>query len=155
MGAFAHRDDANDRFDVFRQLQRVEWDTLLFFYGVLTSVAGLAAMGWLSELSNRLYAAEPTLANIAVGALSAVVDNVPTMAAVLSMDPEMTRAQWLLVTYAAGTGGSMLAIGSAAGVALLGLSRGAYNSTSHLRWSWAVALGYLAGGLVHIASHGR
>ncbi|MFM7320710.1 MAG: sodium:proton antiporter NhaD [Armatimonadota bacterium] len=155
MGAFPHRDDPDDRFDVFRQLQRVEWDTLLFFHGVLVAVAGLAAFGWLEALSKALYSGDPTWANTTVGAVSAVVDNIPTMAAVLAMRPEMSQSQWLLATYAAGTGGSLLAIGSAAGVALLGQSRGAYTSVGHLRWTWAVALGYGAGIAVHLAINGR
>ena len=155
LGGFGHRETENDRFDVFRQLQRVEWDTLLFFYGVLASVAALASMGWLDWMSARMYAGNPTLANAAIGGVSAIVDNIPTMAAVLAMRPEMSQSQWLLVTFAAGTGGSLLAIGSAAGVALLGQSRGAYTFGSHLRWTWAVALGYVAGIAVHWMVNGR
>ncbi len=66
----------------------------------------------------------PTTANIAIGVLSAIVDNIPLMFAVLTMDPAMSHGQWLLVTLTAGVGGSLLSIGSAAGVALMGLAHG-------------------------------
>jgi Na+/H+ antiporter NhaD/arsenite permease-like protein len=66
------------------------------------------------------------------------------MFAVLTMDPPMSKGQWLLLTLTAGVGGSLLSIGSAAGVALMGQARGIYTFYSHLRWSWAVMLGYAA-----------
>ena len=66
-------------------------------------------------------------ANILVGILSAIVDNIPVMFAVLTMLPEMDLGQWLLVTLTAGVGGSMLSIGSAAGVALMGQTKGIYT----------------------------
>jgi Na+/H+ antiporter NhaD/arsenite permease-like protein len=129
----------------FRQLERVEWDTLMFFYGVILCVGGLGALGYLALASRLLYAGlGATVANVLIGLLSAVVDNVPVMFAVLSMKPEMSHGEWLLVTLTAGVGGSLLSFGSAAGVALMGQSRGRYTFLSHLRWSWAVALGYLA-----------
>lgn len=138
--------------DVFRMLERVEWDTLMFFYGVILSVGGLGTLGYLAVVSRLLYdGLGATTANVLVGLLSAVVDNVPIMFAVLTMDPPMSQGQWLLVTLTAGVGGSLLSIGSAAGVALMGQSRGAYTFLSHLRWSWAVALGYAASILAHLA----
>jgi Na+/H+ antiporter NhaD/arsenite permease-like protein len=92
----------------------------------------------------------PTHANIMVGILSAVVDNIPIMFAVLTMDPAMSNGQWLLVTLTAGVGGSLLSIGSAAGVALMGLAHGKYTFASHIKWTWAVALGYAASIVVHL-----
>jgi Na+/H+ antiporter NhaD/arsenite permease-like protein len=92
-----------------------------------------------------------TWSNIAVGILSAIVDNIPVMFAVLSMNPPMPLEEWLLVTFTAGVGGSLLSVGSAGGVALMGLARGVYTFGSHLRWSWAVALGYAAGIGTHLA----
>jgi Na+/H+ antiporter NhaD/arsenite permease-like protein len=128
---------------IFRILERVEWDTLMFFYGVILSVGGLGALGYLALTSRALYdGLGATSANILVGLLSAIVDNVPVMFAVLSMNPPMPEGQWLLVTLTAGVGGSLLSVGSAAGVALMGQSRGAYTFMTHLRWSWAIALGY-------------
>jgi Na+/H+ antiporter NhaD/arsenite permease-like protein len=131
--------------DVLRQMERTEWDTLMFFYGVIMCVGGLGAFGYLALLSQTFYGGlGATWANVLVGILSAVVDNIPIMFAVLSMEPEMSHGQWLLVTLAAGVGGSLLSIGSAAGVALMGQARGVYTFLSHLRWTWAVALGYAA-----------
>ena len=129
--------------DSFTQVQRVEWDTLLFFFGIIFAVGGLGVLGYLSLASQVLYVGMgDTYANVIIGALSAIVDNIPLMFAVLTMDPAMSDGQWLLITLTTGTGGSLLAIGSAAGVALMGQARGLYTFSSHLRWSWAIALGY-------------
>jgi Na+/H+ antiporter NhaD/arsenite permease-like protein len=62
----------------------------------------------------------------------------------------MDHGQWLLITLACGVGGSLLSVGSAAGVALMGASRGQYTFAGHLRWTWAIALGYIASILVHL-----
>jgi Na+/H+ antiporter NhaD/arsenite permease-like protein len=138
-------------YEIFSFLSRAEWDTLMFFYGVILCVGGLATLGYLAGLSQLLYSdLGATGANVLVGLLSAVIDNVPVMLAVLTMQPDMPVSQWLLVTLTAGVGGSLLSIGSAAGVALMGLARGQYTFMSHLRWSWAVALGYGASIAVHL-----
>jgi NhaD family Na+/H+ antiporter len=138
-------------FNVFSKVARAEWDTLLFFYGVVLCVGGLGFMGYLSHASELLYGDfGPTVANITVGILSAIVDNIPVMFAVLSMMPDMSHGQWLLVTLTAGVGGSLLSIGSAAGVALMGQAKGKYTFMGHLKWSWAVALGYAASILIHM-----
>ena len=144
--------DIEPAFDIFRQLQRAEWDTLFFFYGVVMSVGGLGALGYLAEISANIYtpAFGVTTANVMVGVFSAVVDNIPVMFAVLSMNPHMSEGQWLLVTLTAGVGGSLLSIGSAAGVALMGQARGTYTFFAHLKWSWAIALGYAASIWVHL-----
>jgi Na+/H+ antiporter NhaD/arsenite permease-like protein len=139
-------------FDVFISMKRVEWDTLMFFYGIMLCVGGLGALGYLATLSDFLYKGlGATTANILIGILSAVVDNIPVMFAVLSMNPEMSLGQWLLVTLTAGVGGSLLSIGSAAGVALMGQARGIYTFSAHLKWIWAIALGYAASIAVHLA----
>ncbi|MFZ3013228.1 MAG: sodium:proton antiporter NhaD, partial [Nitrospira sp.] len=138
-------------FDVFISMKRVEWDTLMFFYGIMLCVGGLGALGYLATLSDFLYKGlGATTANILIGILSAVVDNIPVMFAVLSMNPEMSLGQWLLVTLTAGVGGSLLSIGSAAGVALMGQARGIYTFSAHLKWIWAIALGYAASIAVHL-----
>ncbi|ATX80820.1 sodium/proton antiporter, NhaD family [Mariprofundus aestuarium] len=132
-------------FDIFHQLQRSEWDTLMFFYGVILCVGGLGALGYLNLTSHLMYdQLGASWANILVGFLSAIVDNIPVMFAVLSMAPDMDVNQWLLVTLTAGVGGSLLSIGSAAGVALMGQARGIYTFFSHLKWTWAIFLGYAA-----------
>jgi Na+/H+ antiporter NhaD/arsenite permease-like protein len=138
--------------DSFAMIQRVEWDTLLFFFGIIFSVAGLGALGYLARASELMYTGlGATAANTLIGLLSAIVDNIPLMFAVLTMDPSMSDGQWLLVTLTCGVGGSLLSIGSAAGVALMGQSPGHYTFTSHLKWSWAIAAGYAASIAVHMA----
>ena len=138
-------------FDIFISMKRVEWDTLMFFYGIMLCVGGLGALGYLAALSDFLYGGMgATTANILIGVLSAVVDNIPVIFAVLSMNPDMSLGQWLLVTLTAGVGGSLLSIGSAAGVALMGQARGIYTFYSHLKWIWAIALGYAASIAVHM-----
>lgn len=144
---------AQDRgyLDLMRQVARVEWDTLLFFYGVMLCVAGVGQFGYLAALSRTLYLRlGPTAANVLVGLISSVVDNIPVMFAVLTMNPAMSHGQWLLVTLTAGVGGSLLAIGSAAGVGLLGMARSHYSFGSHLRWTPVVALGYIVSVYVHL-----
>ncbi len=139
------------RFDIFTILARAEWDTLMFFYGVVLCVGGLGTMGYLALASEWMYIdLGATWANILVGILSAIVDNIPVMFAVLAMNPDMSHGQWLLVTLTAGVGGSLLSIGSAAGVALMGQARGIYTFFSHLKWSWAIGLGYAASIWVHL-----
>ena len=138
-------------FDVFKKVSRAEWDTLLFFYGVVLCVGGLGFIGYLAMASEVMYVEwGPTSANIMVGFLSAIVDNIPVMFAVLSMQPDMSIGQWLLVTLTAGVGGSMLSIGSAAGVALMGLAKGKYTFFGHLKWAPVIALGYFASIATHM-----
>ncbi len=138
-------------FDVFNKVARAEWDTLLFFYGVIMCVGALSIIGYLALASEFMYVEMgPTFANVMVGILSAIVDNIPVMFAVLTMEPEMSQGQWLLATLTAGVGGSMLSIGSAAGVALMGQARGKYTFFGHLKWTWAIALGYAASIVVHM-----
>ncbi len=138
-------------FDIFNKVARAEWDTLLFFYGVVLCVGGLGFIGYLELMSVFMYQdLGATTANVMVGFLSAIVDNIPVMFAVLTMMPAMDEGQWLLVTLTAGVGGSMLSIGSAAGVALMGQARGRYTFFGHLKWTWAIALGYAASIVVHM-----
>ena len=138
-------------FDVFSPVAKAEWDTLFFFYGVVLCVGGLGFLGYLSMASELMYAQwGATTANIAVGFLSAIVDNIPVMFAVLTMNPDMSTGQWLLVTMTAGVGGSMLSIGSAAGVALMGQARGQYTFFGHLKWAPVIALGYAASIATHM-----
>ncbi len=146
-----------DDYDIFNKVKRAEWDTLFFFYGVILCVGGLGLIGYLSLISELMYIdLGPTWANTLVGVLSAIVDNIPVMFAVLTMNPEMSHGQWLLVTLTAGVGGSLLSIGSAAGVALMGQARGYYTFFGHLKWTPVIALGYAASIYVHFlinASH--
>jgi len=140
-----------DEFDIFDKISKSEWDTLFFFYGVILAVGGLGFLGYLGVASNFMYGElGATNANILVGILSAIVDNIPVMFAVLTMNPEMSHTQWLLVTLTAGVGGSLLSVGSAAGVALMGQARGHYTFFSHLKWTPVISLGYGASIYVHL-----
>jgi Na+/H+ antiporter NhaD/arsenite permease-like protein len=151
-GEFQKQGDVRSgHFDVMRNVSKAEWDTLLFFYGIIMCVGGLSQFGYLTATSEFLYHdMGATFANVMVGVLSAVMDNIPVMYAVLTMQPEMAHGQWLLVTLTAGVGGSLLSIGSAAGVALMGSARDIYTFGTHLRWTWAIALGYAGSILCHI-----
>jgi len=144
------KNNISTNFDVFDKIAKAEWDTLFFFYGVILSVGGLGYLGYLTHTSEFFYGSfGATTANISIGVLSAIIDNIPIMFAVLTMNPEMSEFQWLLVTLTAGVGGSLLSIGSAAGVALMGQARGHYTFFSHLKWAPVIALGYFASILAH------
>ncbi|HXV73194.1 MAG TPA: sodium:proton antiporter NhaD, partial [Sphingomonadales bacterium] len=111
--------------------------------------------GYLALMSEAIYGTfGPTLANVAIGVISSIIDNIPLMYAVLEMNPSMSEGQWLLVTLTTGVGGSLLSIGSAAGVGLMGQARGMYTFFSHLKWTWAIALGYGAAIAVHLWLNG-
>lgn len=156
IGGFPDDKARRDGFDVFSQLARVEWDTMMFFYGVILCVGALHAFGFLDVSIEGLYVKlGHTVTNAAIGGASAVIDNIPLMAAVLAVSPEMNDAQWLLVTLTTGVGGSLLSVGSAAGVALMGQARGVYTFSAHLRWTWAVALGYAASIGAHVLLNGQ
>lgn len=138
-------------YDIYTKVARAEWDTLFFFYGVIICVGGLGFLGYLTMLSQALYGGlGVTNANIAIGLISAVVDNIPVVFAVLSMMPDMSTGQWMLVTLTAGVGGSLLSIGSAAGVALMGQAHGSYTFFGHLKWMPVIALGYIASIATHM-----
>ena len=144
-----------EKFDFLRKISRVEWDTLLFFFGVILSVGGLGFIGYLGLISNLLYVGlGATYANVLVGILSAIVDNIPVMFAVITMNPPMPTEQWLLVTLTTGVGGSLLSIGSAAGVALMGQARGHYTFFGHLKWTPVIFIGYIASIYVHMLLFG-
>ena len=138
------------KFDIFRSLERSEWDTLMFLYGVMASISGLAAVGYLEIVSSSFYGQMgPTNASILLGLLSAFIDNSAVMYSVILMHPDMSHWHWLLITLTAGVGGSLLAIGSAAGIVIMGFSEGRYTFMSHLKWAWAIGLGYIASIAVH------
>ena len=144
-----------EKLDVFDEVAHAEWDTLFFFFGVIFSVGGLRYLGYLDLVSEAMYSGiGPTWTNISAGIISAIVDNIPVMFAIIGMSPDMDNFQWLLITLTAGVGGSLLSIGSAAGVALMGSSKGGYTFMSHLRWSWAIALGYFASIGAHFLVNG-
>ena len=144
-----------EKFDFLRKISRAEWDTLFFFFGVILSVGGLGFIGYLDLISNYLYVGlGATYANVLVGILSAIVDNIPVMFAVITMNPTMSTEQWLLVTLTTGVGGSLLSIGSAAGVALMGQARGYYTFFGHMKWTPVIFIGYIVSIYVHMLLSG-
>ena len=152
------REGEDQPFGVFKQIAQAEWDTLLFFYGVIMCVSGLSYIGYLELLSNTIYPSSPdqligfSIANSIMGILSALIDNIPVMYSILQMHTteSMVLSQWLLITLTTGVGGSLLSIGSAPGVALMGQARGVYTFYSHLKWAPAIFLGYIASIIVHL-----
>ncbi len=132
-------------FDVFQSMAKIENNTLMFFFGILAGVGALYFVGWLA-LASMVYDPSilgPTWSNIGVGFLSAIVDNVPVMSAVLKASPTMGLDQWMLVTLTAGVGGSLISFGSAAGVGVMGKLPGIYTFSSHMKYSWMILIGYI------------
>ncbi|WP_428357098.1 sodium:proton antiporter NhaD [Methyloprofundus sp.] len=147
--------EEHDEFDIFDRVRDAEWDTLFFFFGVVFAVGGLGYIGYLELIASGMYdGLGQTPANILVGMISAIVDNIPVMFAVLSMNLDMDLYQWLLVTLTAGTGGSLLSVGSAAGVALMGSSNHKYTFFSHIKWTPVIAIGYFASIFAHYLING-
>ena len=148
-----NRDGSDQPFGVFKQIAQAEWDTLLFFYGVIMCVAGLSKIGYLALLNTTLYDGLGfTVANSLMGIISALIDNIPVMFSVIQMHDATTMDlnQWLLITLTAGVGGSLLSIGSAPGVALMGQAKGIYTFSSHLRWTGVIFIGYVMSILTHL-----
>lgn len=133
-----------EQLNVFNAMSRIENNTLMFFFGILAVVGALYFVGWLTLLS-VVYNPEilgATWSNICVGFLSAIVDNVPVMSAVLKANPDMNTSQWMLVTLTAGIGGSLISFGSAAGVGVMGKLGGIYTFSSHMKYAWTILIGY-------------
>ena len=134
----------SDHFNIFHSMAKIENNTLMFFFGILAAVGALYFIGWLG-LAVVVYDPSvlgPTWSNIGVGFLSAIVDNVPVMSAVLKASPEMGLDQWMLVTLTAGVGGSMISFGSAAGVGVMGKLHGIYTFGAHMKYAWTIVIGY-------------
>ncbi|MGB1076877.1 MAG: sodium:proton antiporter NhaD [Bdellovibrionales bacterium] len=145
----------DDVVDVIKRVESAEWDTLLFFFGVIFSVGGLSYLGFMGLASTAMYdGLGADITNISLGIISALVDNIPVMFAVLTMNPELDHFQWLLITLTTGVGGSLLSIGSAAGVALMGTARGYYTFFAHLKWTPVIAIGYAAAIATHYLVNG-
>ena len=145
-----------------RALHRIEMSSILFFLGILLSVAALETLaygtvggervGTLRYVAETLQHAIPSreITSILIGFLSAIVDNVPLLAAAMGMFSEpLDDRLWHLLAYCTGTGGSLLIIGSAAGVAAMGMEKirfGWYLKNI----GWLAALGFLSGALIFI-----
>ena len=136
--------------DIEQFLRNVDIPSLQFFVGILLAVAALNALGVLSRISTTLLGSNPgveriILANSALGIMSAIVDNVPLTALAIDLIPTTEPRLWTFLAYCVGTGGSLLVIGSAAGVIAMGMIR-ELTSAAYVRIATsAVALAYVAG----------
>jgi len=138
-------------FDIFERLSRVDWDTVFFLYGIAVCVGGLAQLGWTDYAAAWLFGEQsPLMASLMIGLQSAFIENVPATYLLLAMEPDFSLGNWLLATLAIGLGGSLLAIGSAPGIVLLGQSGGQYTVLRHLRWTPAIALGMILAAATHL-----
>ena len=131
---------------IFRALSKIEMPSILFFLGILMTVAALESLGLVFNLGKNIQESIPiNLFVILLGFGSAVIDNVPLVAASMGMfDLEIDNTVWHFIAYSAGTGGSMLIIGSAAGVVAMGMEKISFF------WylkniAWLAAVGYLTG----------
>lgn len=129
--------------DIYAAIRKIENNTLLFFFGILAAVGALHFAGFLNYAAKLYELYNPTYVNIGVGFLSAIVDNVPVMSAVLKSNPSIAHDQWMLVTLAAGIGGSLISFGSAAGVGVMGRMAGIYTFAAHMKLAWTILVGYI------------
>lgn len=152
----SEKDDQDKNFlSVLYALRKIDAPSILFFLGILISVAALESVGVLHSAAGLLekHVANENLVVLIIGALSSIVDNVPLVAAAMGMYPlhqyPTDHAFWSFLAYCAGTGGSMLIIGSAAGVAAMGIEK--IEFFWYLRKiGWLAAAGYLAGALAFL-----
>lgn len=155
--------DEKSRYSVLRALTKIDTPSVLFFLGILTAVAALESLGVLHELAHWLDHTinNNTIVVLIIGVLSAIVDNVPLVAASMGMYPVDAAADsafaqdgffWQFVAYCAGTGGSMLIIGSAAGVAVMGIERIDFI-WYFKKFAWLAFVGYIAGALTYILQY--
>jgi Na+/H+ antiporter NhaD/arsenite permease-like protein len=149
-------DEGKDVLSVAHALQRVDAPSVLFFLGILLAVSALEGAGHLSTLARFMdeRIGNVDVVTISIGLSSSVVDNVPLVAAAQGMYPLETFSTdnhfWLFLAYCAGTGGSILIIGSAAGVAVMGIQRITFGwYVRHM--SVPALFGYAAGALVYLA----
>jgi len=161
---YINQNSGPTKLNAFSWIAKIENDTLLFFFGILAAVGGLHFLGFLEYFTALYNEFGATAVNIGVGFLSAVVDNVPVMSAVLKADPNMgadAQSQWMLVTMTAGVGGSLISFGSAAGVGVMGKMHGIYTFSSHMKYAWTVLVGYIVSiaiwyvqfEILHIGAH--
>ncbi len=149
------RDEGRNHLRVPYILAKIDVSSILFFLGILLTVTALDSVGLLDALATWLNGIVPNMTTLAtlIGLFSAIIDNVPLVAATMGMYSFPTdNSFWLLVAYTAGTGGSILSIGSAAGVALMGLEK--VDFISYLRKATIPALlGFLGGVFVYVLLH--
>jgi len=130
--------------DVLNYIREVEYDALLFFLGVLLLVGILKEIGVLNGFTEMYQYLPAITVNYIVGFMSSVIDNVPLTAALLKSGVDMEITEWLMLTYATGVGGSILVIGSAAGIIAMSKIK-ELNFISYLRNSFYLIIAYTVG----------
>ncbi len=139
--------------DVLHYIREVEYDALLFFLGVLLLVGILKEIGVLNGFTDLYQFLPATQVNYLIGFMSSVIDNVPLTAALLKADVEMEVTEWLMLTYATGVGGSILVIGSAAGIIAMSKIK-ELNFISYLSNVGYLTIAYTVGYIgVYFAAH--
>jgi len=108
----------------------------------LSAVSGLSCLGYIAIAADIYNVPDPFWVNILIGIMSAIIDNIPLIFAVLKANPVMDGAQWMLFTLTAGIGGSLISFGSAAGVGVMGRLRGIYTVGTY-EITCAIALRYM------------
>jgi Na+/H+ antiporter NhaD/arsenite permease-like protein len=139
--------------DILQYIREIEFETLLFFLGVLLLVGLMKELGLLEGMSKITSLMPAMTANYSIGVLSAFIDNVPMTQAMLKAGLNLSVANWMGLTYAIGVGGSLLVIGSAAGIVALNRC-GPLNFLAYLRYAWAVGIAYSLGFLLATALGG-
>ncbi|WP_445946647.1 sodium:proton antiporter NhaD [Shewanella sp.] len=129
---------------VLEYIRQVEFDTLLFFLGILLLVGMLKVIGTLDLLAQVYSMYDPNISNFFTGMGSALLDNVPLTAALLKADPVLTTVEWLGLTYSVGVGGSLLVIGSASGIIAMSKVK-ELTFVSYLKYVPALMLCYCVG----------
>ncbi|NRP47317.1 MULTISPECIES: sodium:proton antiporter NhaD [unclassified Marinobacterium] len=142
LGRFLYEEDTRE--NLLDYVRRIEFDTLMFFLGILLLVGMLKEIGTLDSLVGIYQVLPITVANFAMGVFSAFVDNVPLTAALLKSGVEMSKAEWLSLTYSVGVGGSLLAIGSAAGIVAMS-KVDILNFGSYARYVVYLSIAFLVG----------
>ncbi|MDO6617458.1 sodium:proton antiporter NhaD [Shewanella sp. 6_MG-2023] len=133
-----------EEIQILEYIRQVEFDTLLFFLGILLLVGMLKEIGTLELLTQAYGLYNPAISNYFAGVGSAILDNVPLTAALLKAEPVLTTAQWLGLTYSVGVGGSLLVIGSAAGIIAMSKIK-ELTFVSYLKYFPALLLCYSVG----------
>lgn len=137
-------DSDNEQTRILEYIRQIEYDTLLFFLGILLLVGMLKEIDVLTTVAGFYALVDPGYSNYVAGAISALLDNVPLTSALLKADPSLSTPDWLGLTYAVGVGGSLLAIGSAAGIIVMSKMPG-LTFTAYLRYSPALLVAYSVG----------
>lgn len=147
-------------FSISKEIKNIDWETIIFFIGIMLLIEALSTIGLLENFNKLIFnnnliqtkniESRYIIANSLIGLLSAIIDNIPITYALIEMKINMTENEWLLLTLTTGTGGSILPIGSSAGIALLSVMKKNYTFTSHLKWSLVITFGYIAGIFTHI-----